>query len=546
MRLRERVGLAAVSAVVLDCAFPVAGPLPPWRGVLGMVALVPLLLALLDDHAARGRRYLAESALVGYCAGVLWYGLNCYWIYATMHQYGGLSAPVSAGIVALFSLILGGYFALFGWLVALARRGLRRVLWAALCVPPFWVGVEYLAAHLTCVPWDQLGYAQVDNPWLTRLAPWTGVYGLSFVLAGVNALWLGCRHGRSPRRRVRFAAGALVLTCGLEAGILRRPDPAPAGFRAVLVQPNLQVGSLEKDENDWVDVPGRPEWTRRTGELLALSERPCTFYLLGLPEPTPNEVRRLCPQSETRPDLVLWPEAPSPFRTWDPRFAILLRQLAAGTGATSVVGTPALGLRGELYNAAVVTDPAARRIGEYHKVHLVPWGEYVPFAHLFAFAGTLTGNVGRFAHGTSRPVFPLPGGHSMGVFICYEAVFANEIRLFAKNGAQVFVNLSDDGWYGDTSAPWQHLNMARMRAIENRRWIVRDTNSGVTGAIDPLGRMTESMGRHRLGAVAVDYGYCSERTFYTAHGDVFARACGILTVALAGFAGLRMRKRDAE
>ncbi len=547
MRLHGRIALGLGTGVVLNWAFPVGGPLPPMRGVLSMVALLPLLVALLDPAAVRSRRYLLESSLVGYAAGMVWYGLNCYWIYATMHVYGGLAAPVAAGIVVLFALILGLYFALFGFLVALVRRGTERVLWAACATPFLWVGVEYLAAHLTCVPWDQLGYAEVDNLLLTRVAPWTGVYGLSWVLLGVNAVWLGCFHARTPRRRMRFAGGALVLTCGLQAGSLSHPDPQVAGHRAVLVQPDLRVGAGLADENDWVDTPGHPVWTQRTRELLALSERGCTPYLLGMPEPEPLKVERICPAMQAnpvlaatlgvqdRPGLVVWPEAPSPFRTWDLRFALLVGQLAARTGAVSVIGAPAVGLGGELYNAAIVTDGEGRRMGEYHKVHLVPWGEYVPFARFFSFAGTLTGNVGRFAHGQSRPVFTLPDGHTMGVFICYEAVFADEIRQFARGGAQVLVNISDDGWYGDTSAPWQHLNMARMRAIENRRWIVRDTNSGVTATIDPLGRVTESMERHRLGVLAVDYGYRSGVTFYTRYGDVWAWVCGILSLGAVGW-----------
>ncbi len=534
--LRVRLLLAALSAVLLDCAFPVAGPLPPVRGGLGMLALVPLLFAVLHPEAGKRRRYLLESALVGYAAGVLWYGLNCYWIYATMHQYGGLAPAVSAGILVLFSLILGLYFALFAFLVALVRKAFGRVFWAACAAPFLWVGVEFLAAHLTCVPWDQLGYAEVDNLALTRLAPWTGVYGISWVLAGVNALWLGVFFARTPRRRVRFAGGALVVTCGLQAGSLVQRPPEPAGFRAVLIQPNLRVGVGMADENDWVDSAGDSAWTRHVNEYLRLSADACTPYLLGMPQPRPQRVRRVCLGPEAKPDLVAWPESPSPFRTWDPRFALVLGQLAARTGATSVVGAPAVDFAGRLYNAAIVTGPGGAREGEYDKVHLVPWGEYVPFARFFAFAGTLTGNVGRFTHGAARPSFALPDGHRMGIFICYEAVFADEIRLFAKHGAQVFVNISDDGWYGDTSAPWQHLNMARMRAIENNRWIVRDTNSGVTAAIDPLGRVTESMPRHQLGALAVDYGYRSGLTFYTRFGDVFAWVCAILSVLAAGLA----------
>ena len=536
-------GLAVLSALLLNWAFPVAGPLPPVRAVLSMVALVPLLYAVLRPTAVNGQRYLRRAAVLGYLSGVLWFLMNCYWVYATMHIYGGLSPLVSVGIWVLMCLILGLYFGLWALLVALVRQTTGRVLAAACAAPFLWVAVEYLAAHATSVPWDQLGYSQVDNLVLTRLAPWTGVYGISWVLAGVNCVWLGAFFARTPRRRMRFFAGALALCCVLQMGSLLHPAPEAAGATAVLVQPNLKVGPGLADDNDWMDAPGHPEWTAHTGQYLRLSEDQCTDYLLGMPEPTPEAVPRICPGQLAPPALVVWPESPAPFREWDPRFQRLVQQLAAGTGATSVVGAPASGPQNQVYNAAIVTGPTGVRLGSYDKIHLVPWGEYVPFAHFFAFAGTLTQNVGMFARGTERKVFTLPDGHTFGIFICYEAVFASEIRHFANNGAQVFVNISDDGWYGDTSAPWQHLNMARMRAIENDRWIVRDTNSGITAAIDPLGRVTESMSRHRLGAVAVDYGYRTHRTFYTRYGDVWAWLCEILSLAAVSYCARELWKK---
>ncbi len=133
-----------------------------------------------------------------------------------------------------------------------------------------------------------------------------------------------------------------------------------------------------------------------------------------------------------------------------------------------------------------------------------------------------------------------------GVFLCYESIFGDEVRQSTLGGAQVLVNISDDGWYGDTSAPWQHLNMARMRAIENRRWIVRDTNSGVTAAIDPLGRVTESIPRHRFDELTADYGYRSGQTFYTRFGDVFAWGCEILSlIAVLGSVRILIQQRRA-
>jgi len=133
--------------------------------------------------------------------------------------------------------------------------------------------------------------------------------------------------------------------------------------------------------------------------------------------------------------------------------------------------------------------------------------------------------------GTERKVFTI-GSHRYGIFICYESVFGDEVRQFVRHGAEVLVNISDDGWYGDTSAPWQHLNMARMRAIENRRWILRDTNNGVTASIDPYGTVRQSIPRHQVDALPAEYGYSSELTFFTLHGDWLAVICAILSLAL--------------
>ncbi len=539
-RDRWQIGLLGglLSAVLLDLPFPLAGPLPPWRAVFAFFALVPLLYALLRPAAVAQPHYLWRSALCGYACGAPWYLLNCYWIYATMHVYGALPPVVSAGILVLYALILGLYFALFALLVAVVRRAGARPMPALLAAPVLWVAVEYLAAHLTNVPWDQLGYAEVDNLVLTRLAPITGVYGISFLLVAVNAGFLGVCFAPSKRRQMRFAAGALALTCALQLGSYVPMARSPVEAKAVLVQPDLKVG--KGYNNEWVGA----DWQAHTAAYLRLSELTCTPYLLGMPETSTQRVQRICPGAQPQAALVAWPESPAPFHEEEPRTAALLAELVRATGATAVVGNAAVTPSGEYFNAGTVVSPGGARLGRYDKIHLVPFGEYVPYAGLLSFAGHLTQNVGAFSRGTTRSVFPLAsptGGptHRFSVFICYEAVFASEIRLFAKNGAEVFVNISDDGWYGDTSAPWQHLNMARMRAIENRRWIVRDTNSGVTATIDPLGRVVESIPRHELNALTGDYGYRSEMTFYTRYGDAFAwlcslAACGIIGLALKG------------
>jgi apolipoprotein N-acyltransferase len=174
-------------------------------------------------------------------------------------------------------------------------------------------------------------------------------------------------------------------------------------------------------------------------------------------------------------------------------------------------------------------------------MHLVPFGEYTPYKPIFFFAGQLLGDL-PFVPGTTRRLFA-SGGHKYGVFICYESIFGDDIRKFADDGAEVLVNISDDGWYGDSSAPWEHMDMVRMRAEENRKWILRATNTGITAAIDPYGRITATMPRHVRGSLGVSFAYVDGTTFYARHGDWLAWICAVVTVGLLGFGTVRARRR---
>jgi len=179
-------------------------------------------------------------------------------------------------------------------------------------------------------------------------------------------------------------------------------------------------------------------------------------------------------------------------------------------------------------------------MGRYDKIHRVPWGEYVPYAQFFSFAGKLISGVGDMEAGTQHKTFDL-NQHKVGIFICYESIFGDEVRQFVRNGAEVLVNISDDGWYGDSGAPWQHLDMARMRAIENDRRVLRDTNTGITAAIDPHGRGVFTTPRHVRAAFTFPFDYRTSTTFYTRHGDWFAWLCAVFTLALWAASLLRRK-----
>jgi apolipoprotein N-acyltransferase len=305
----------------------------------------------------------------------------------------------------------------------------------------------------------------------------------------------------------------------------------------VLVQPNLDVSGV----GYWT---GPGEWDRHIAEFIKLAEEQCKTYIAGIPQTGAPNGEIVCPPYPTYPDLVVWPESPAPFVERDARFQKALEEIASQTQAPLVVGNIGADYSAEEggwreYNSAIIVSAGGARVGRYDKIHLVPFGEYVPFQNLLFFARKLTGRVSSFTRGDERKVFRL-NGRRYGVFICYEAVFADEVRQFSQLGAEVLVNISDDGWYGDTSAPWQHLNMLRMRAIENRRWILRDTNTGVTAVIDPYGRVRQSIPRHAVDALPAGYGFRDDVTFYTAHGDVFAWVCVLLSFVVVAWSGRKL------
>ncbi|HZP06657.1 MAG TPA: apolipoprotein N-acyltransferase [Terracidiphilus sp.] len=525
--------------------------MPPWRGVFAWFGLVPLLWAVLSLGDSTEPHPLRRGFLLAYLSGVLWYVGNCYWIRDTMLHYGDMP-PLAPELITLgFSLVLGLYFGLFGWGLLLVRRATGSVRLALAFAPFLWTALELAGARITSVPWDQLGYSQVDNGLLNQLAPWTGVYGISFLLVGVNALLAGAFlvTGRSKSRFAgRWAWGicGLVLLASGATGVLDKPPQPQPTMEAVLIQPNLDVANT----GYW---QGAGEWDQHMREFAQLGGETCKSFIDGIPQTGASIVSPSCPPQSTHPDLVVWPEAPAPFFEPDPRFQHSMTEIARTEQAPLIVnGIGAQFTEGGWLNyvSAMIYDADGKEVGRYDKIHLVPFGEYIPFARILFFAHKLTGKVSNFTPGTERSVFHLSGRdgqmHRYGVFICYEAVFADEVRQFARNGAEVFVNISDDGWYGDTSAPWQHLNMARMRAIENRRWLLRDTNNGVTASIDPYGRVRESIPRHRVDALPAGFAFRDDITFYTAHGDVFAWVCAIISIAFLVWAGRRSIRREQE
>jgi apolipoprotein N-acyltransferase len=520
--------LAALSAGLQVVIFPLPGLY--W---LSWIAVAPLLVAILRARRSATLQLEVEGQvrllpatplqgfLLGYLCGILWFAGTCYWIFDTMHRYGGLPVPVAALALLLFCLYVGLYHGLFGMLLALvagaggpaglkpAESGaaIRRALAAA---PFLWVAVELARTRITAFPWELLGYSQTGNFGLTRIASLVGVYGLSFEIVLVNSVLAAAFLGPRARRKLLLVAacGAAVI---LQAGQLLVPPPVPADRNALLVQPNVPIleGAV---------------WTREyfqdtLRDLTALSLHP------------PGAMK-----DSRRPDLIVWPESPSPFYTNDPLFRGAVSALAKQSGSWVVAGSigikPAMHSGGEasqIFNSAAMVNPEGEWVGRYDKVHLVPFGEYLPFPQLFAFAGGLTKEVGEFQRGASHA--PLDAGSErVGIFICYESIFPDEVRQGPLEGAQVLLNISNDGWYGDSGAWAQHLQQTQMRAIENDRWLLAGTNTGMTASIDPYGRIVAATPRKVRTALDAPYALREGTTFYTRHGDWFAYLCAIISV----------------
>ncbi len=505
-KIRKRAWLLAVASGVLQVlVFPL-----PNLYFLCWIALAPLLVAILApqqplpviDREGRdlSSTTVAQGFLLATLSGFIWWAGTCYWFYQVMRGYGGLPAPVAAGVFILTALCLATFHGLFGaLLVAAGRRPPTGNIRTVALVPFLWVAVELARTRIAGIPWDLLGTAQVDNIPLARIAAVTGVYGVSFGIALVNAAFAAAFLLPRHRRQVMLAA-ATAAALALQAGVLAQPAPEPATHRARLVQTN-------------VPILGGSAWTTN-------------FYANTL-----NEFGKMSLERELdspAPKLIVWPESPTPFFVSDPMFHHMVMGVAQRANGYVVAGS--LGVRTpaqrgqekmELLNSASVMGPKGDWVGRYDKVHLVPFGEYVPFQSLLVFVEKLTRESGDFRPGTERPAFTLDG-HALGVFICYESVFPDEVRIFARNGAQVFINISN--------APYQHLNMARMRAIENHRWVLRGTNTGITGSIDPYGRVVARAERNVRTTLDAPYGFNSGTTFYTRHGDLFAYACAIISV----------------
>ncbi len=509
--MRADVALASLAGALLALSFPKFGhPACAW------IALVPLLLAL-SGWSGRPGPLRGTSALRGFGLGLVtatvYFSGTLYWTGGVLAQFGGLPAPLAVLAVILLALYLGLYLsvgtAAMGVLLA---RGGRRALWLT---PPAWVASEYLRGTLLSgFPWVPLGDSQVEVLPVAQVASVLGVYGVSLLVAGVNAA-IAVALLASGRRRLQTIAGTVALLAAVAVwGTWRVADGSLArGGSPIRV--GLIQGNIEQQEK-W-----DPSQARRI----------FTTYIAM----TRDAVRRGA-------EYVIWPESSTPFMFEEDPNGNAIRDLAAEVGVPIQFGSDQIerGPMPRLYNAAFLVGPDRQTAAVYRKMQLVPFGEFIPLQRWISFLSPLVGNLGTFAAGDDVVLLPV-GTHKVSTAICYEVIFPGLARRAVEKGSELLTTITNDAWYGRTSAPYQHFALASMRAIEQGRYLARAANTGISGAVDPYGRVVEKSAIFEQVGLVVEVRFLQGRTIYSRIGDVAAYASLALTVlALVVVRGRRM------
>ena len=430
-----------------------------------------------------------------------------------MAAYGDMAAWVAVLINALLIAYLALFPAVFALIVACLVRRLGSV--AMLAAPFVWAATELGRTYLlTGFPWVLLGYSQTRVLPVAQVASLVGVYGLSIVVASVSAAVVYGTGSRASGLRAYAPLAVVLASIVAIAGWGSRRVAASAWTRD---GDPIEVGLVQGN----VDQGIKWDPSRASAIFQEHVSRTREAVFKGA-------------------SLVLWPESSTPFMfDEDPGGADQLRTLARQARATLLFGSDQIEWKvverrraiDKLFNAAYVVRPDGGTAGIYRKMHLVPFGEYVPMRRLLFFAAPLTEQVGTFDAGTRAELLPVDG-HRLSVAICYEVVYPDLVRQFVAGGSELLTTITNDAWFGDTSAPHQHFEQASMRAIENGRYLVRAANTGISGIVDPYGRVLAETGVYQPAVVVGEARFLRTSTFYSRHGDFAAYASLVLTALL--------------
>ena len=454
---------------------------------------------------------------LGFIAGAIYFTGTLYWITRVMAVYGGLTGWVAVAVNAL----LIAYLSLFPALFAAATAAIIRKFGSTgvLAAPLTWVASELGRTYLlTGFPWVLLGYSQTRVLPVAQLASVTGVYGVSMLVAAVSAASVfaivnGPIVSGGARRRFMPVIAVFTVIVAIAGWGSRRVTRSALTHTGEEVRIGLVQGNVDQGI----------KWDPSRAAAIFADHIRQTRQALGAGS-----------------SLVLWPESSTPFMfEEDTPSADQVRALARQARASILFGSDQIEWRTEhnkrvpakYFNSAFLVRPDGTTAGVYRKMHLVPFGEYVPLQRLLFFAAPLTEQVGTFSAGLQPELLPI-GGHRLSVAICYEVVYPNLVRQFVAAGSELLTTITNDAWFGETSAPYQHFEQAAMRAIEEGRYLVRAANTGVSGIVDPYGRILEQTPIFQRAVVVGDARFLSGLTIYARCGDIAAYLSLAATLAL--------------
>ena len=498
------LSLALLSGLLLVLAFPRFD-----LEVVAWGALIPLFRSL------RGTSPV-QASLLGFLAGFSFFTGLLPWIYNVLNQYGHIPGPVSVVLLLLLTAYLALYFSAFAFVLRWAQT--RMDLPETLLAPPLWVSLEYIRGFLfSGFPWELLGYSQYLTLPLIQISDLTGVYGVSFLIVLVNATGYRVLEASTdgnwrPVRKEVLAAGFLLALSSaygyfrLSEWRLESREGTP--LRIALIQGN---------------IPQDVKWDSR------FQEETMAIYT--------DLTRRA---RAAFPHLVIWPETATPFffqDTFPHRSRIL--ELAEELKTHLLFGSPGYDRKGRelrYYNSAFLISPEGKIAGRYDKIHLVPFGEFTPLRDYFPFLRNISVQMGDFFPGQSHGPIKTGDG-ALGVLICFEGVFPSITNETVRQGANVLVNITNDAWFGRTSAPYQHLGFYIFRAVETDRWVLRSANTGISAVIDPQGRIRARTGLFERTVLTGTFAMKDTKTFYVRHGDYFVllAALALLTAVAYSF-----------
>ena len=482
-------------------------------GWLAWVVLVPLHWSLTGLPAGKAFWY-------GWLAGTIAFTGTISWVITAMNQFGQVPIVFSALLMLLLATYLGLFVGLYAWGYTRLKQGYLRLLW--LGAPALWVSLEYLRTYaLSGFPWTLLGYTQYQWLSVIQIADMSGVYGVSFLLVMGNVAitlilcWLWRKNDH------------------VSSSILWQPTLA---FLAIL-SATLVYGQWQINQQTLLDASAKSLSIGLIQPNISQDKKWDKAYI----DETLKRLTSLSLQVGPNLDLLIWPEAATPFFfEKEPVYQQIILSILRESQSPLLFGSPSLRFNPDgtpyLLNSAYLLSPEELMTGRYDKRHLVPFGEYIPLkSSLLFFLEKLVVGIGDFKSGQGPMTLPLPNTSktvqwSFGVPICFEIIFPDLVRRMAKEGANFLVTLTNDAWFGDSAAPYQHFSMAVFRAVENHLAVARAANTGISGFIGPDGRILSETPIFRQQTVTYSIPLrTSTPTFYTQYGDAFSWGCVILT-----------------